>query len=168
MKEFPIQQNILILNFQYNIRMKITGNLKSINNCNNLQIQRQNKVRRVYFGMNVTTPAIPKDLTYAREAIGELVHHFKPLSDLSKEVTETVPKGNGHRTAAIIGRLYDPKNIVSPVLKDTFEEQERFLVENGQSPIAINKLRQFYYTLSNFIGDFGKQFSEVNWTSLKQ
>jgi len=142
-------------------------NFQNTNSFNNLQTPKQ-----VSFGKHLevkSIPEIPKDLKYAREAIGTLVHHFKPLADISKEVTATVPRGNGYRTAAIIGQAYNPKTTIAPEISDCFKAQEKHLVEKGDVPaMLIQDFRQAYFTFSRFIADFGQKFSDVNWKSIQK
>ncbi|OGI01531.1 MAG: hypothetical protein A2Y25_03435 [Candidatus Melainabacteria bacterium GWF2_37_15] len=110
---------------------------------------------------------IPSDLQYVRQAIKGLVNHLEPLAKVSVEVSETVPRGGGRRTAAIIGKLYDAEKTVTPALTDTFNKQERYMIESREiSPLCIQELRQNFYALTGCISRFGKKLSQIDWTKL--
>jgi len=119
--------------------------------------------KQVSFGVYDQISEIPKDLKYARKAIQSLCPELEPIRTVASQVSDTVIRGRGFRTAAVIGSLYHPKTIVHPLIQDAFISKERQLIQGGGSINAIQALRENYFGMVSAISQYGKVLSTIKW-----
>ncbi|OGI00167.1 MAG: hypothetical protein A2Y25_00265 [Candidatus Melainabacteria bacterium GWF2_37_15] len=103
------------------------------------------------------------NITVVREALQELVHHVRPIANISRQVIEEIPRGNGQRTKEMIVRLYDPKasnpfGIKNDVYESCLEHLDHLYRAENPGYMYVQRL---FHTVVTAVKSFGAGLSNL-------